>query len=442
MQNIFKLNKKYFSGILTLSLFLFAAVTATATEIKPLNQLQQIAGKQKTNIPQITTNLVEQKGRSYWVEIKASTKQERSALYAGGLDMVEIGTNKVSGFITDEDLAKLEETGIKVLAKTLKDTELQRSFSALAFPSQDAAYHDYDEMLAAILAIAEKHPKKAYVFSIGKTVEGRDIWCLRFNTNATNNNKSKKPGVFIYSTMHAREHLTTEVALGFAQWISDNIDEGEVKEYIAKRDIFIVPMANPDGVEYDIEGGRYKMHRKNTNRKYGAVGVDLNRNFPKSWNTTGASNNPRAETYQGPNPLSEPEAQAVKAFLDKHSNITILNSVHTFGGLVLYPWGDTYDPISDANQLAAFKRIAGKLAGFTGYKAMQASDLYTCGGEMSDWTYDNYKIFSFVTELEPKQSWGGGGFYPGAGVIAGAVERNNKAFWYMVKIADDPINAK
>lgn len=45
-------------------------------------------------------------------------------------------------------------------------------------------------------------------------------------------------------------------------------------------------------------------------------------------------------TFPGPNPHSEPETQAIDGLMSRYrQNIKIYITVHSFGDMVLYPWG-------------------------------------------------------------------------------------------------------
>lgn len=214
----------------------------------------------------------------YWVTVKAADKYERTRLLEAGLSIEEIRPGSVSGTIHKNSLPLLSEKGFvvesrKTLARYLREDRKD-------FPAADSAYHNYQETTDILKGLAAKNPDIASLFSLGKTIEGREMWTLRVNTSAKGGAASAKPGAFYVGTHHAREHLATEVPLLFAVWLLDNRGSRDVKKYIDTLDIFITPMLNPDGVEYDIRGGRYRMHRKNARiNSDKTVGVDLNRNY-------------------------------------------------------------------------------------------------------------------------------------------------------------------
>jgi len=72
----------------------------------------------------------------------------------------------------------------------------------------------------------------------------------------------------------------------------------------------------------------------------GCIGTDPNRNFDFHWGGLGTSNNSCAQTYAGSAPFSEIEAANLRDQLLKYSkNIKVYLSFHSFGQVMLYPWG-------------------------------------------------------------------------------------------------------
>src|SRR5690606_37321070 len=142
----------------------------------------------------------------------------------------------------------------------------------------------------------------------------------------------------------AREHLTTEMCLHIVQRFTDGYatDSG-VRESVDSREIWVVPMANPDGSTYDIASGQYQGWRKNRQDS----GTDLNRNWGYKWGCCGgASDNPSSETYRGSAPFSAPETAALRDFVnsrvvDGTQQIKAAIDFHTYSELVLWPFGHT-----------------------------------------------------------------------------------------------------
>jgi len=397
-------------------------------------QLTQSAPKAEVEIADVKSISSTPLDPRMWITVRAKDSKARTALNSAGLDIVEIKGEITKGIISQSGLAALVKNGYEITSKTTLE-QFNKTFSK-DFPAKDATYHSYQEMTTELNTIASTCKEYCSVVSIGKSSEGRDVWALRFNPSAKGAAVSKLTGVTYMGLHHAREHLSAEIPLIFAKWLADNKTKADVKAVLDKRDIWIVPMVNPDGGEYDIATGQYRWWRKNTRKLSGSnIGVDLNRNYGHRWG--GESSNPSSETYQGPSAFSEPESKVVKAFFDKYTNMKVMISYHTYGGMVLYPWGDADEDIPNAKDLAMHKAMAAKLADFTGYNAMKSSELYIATGDSCDWTYDAHKILSFTIELGPDQS-SYGGFYPGAAMITKEGPKNTQAAFWAAQVADNP----
>ena len=371
-----------------------------------------------------------------WVEVEAPDNKTRTAVSNAGVSIEEVLAGKASGFALPAAVEALRKTGLKFKALPLKSR-----FHPEDFPKEDAAFHNYAERSAELSALAAQGAGLASLFSIGKSLQGRDLLALRLNSAASGNEASTRPGIVFMGNHHAREHLSAEIPLLLAKYLINNREKPEIKTLLAGRDVFIIPMVNPDGVEYDVDGDRYHMHRKNMRQNPdGSAGVDLNRNYGFHWGEGGASTDPGSDTYRGPAPFSEPETQSVKAFIEAHGNLTVLLSFHTFSELILYPWGHTHAPIPDAPALAAYQAMARTMAAWNGYKPQPSSDLYIASGDTTDWAWGARGIFSFTFELTPKSMWSGG-FYPGAAAIASTFQANLRPALYLIDMADNPRRA-
>jgi len=384
-------------------------------------------------VPQASIDVGEQR---YWAEFAVNNRRQRTILAALGMSIDEVLPGSVRGVATKSILDAARAKGFNLRYSTTLENYAGRI--RRDFPSNDALYHNYTEVTDTLKEIATKNPDIARLFSIGKSSLGRELWALHLTANVTRTRLGAKPGAVFIGTHHAREHLSTEVPLMYAMWLAENKNRPDVQAVLAKTDIYILPLINPDGSEYDISTGHYKMWRKNFRKIGNTVGVDINRNYPHNWCQVGASSNPGSDTYCGPNPFSEPETQAVKKFYETVPNIKTTMSYHTYGRMVMYPWGDSDDRITDQRDYQTHKTIAEKLASLGGgYTPMQSNELYLAGGDMNDWTYDQFKIISFTTELDPDQG-SGGGFYPGAAIIQRIMPAQIQAAFYLASISDNP----
>ena len=380
-----------------------------------------------------TPNAAPVDGR-FWVVLEAGDAKTRSAAADAGISIEELRPGRIAGFAAPRALARAKAAGLKVVSANL----VSEKVAALGFPPEDSAYHTYDQTFAELKSLAAKAPALASLFSIGKTVQGRDIWALRLCSDAKGGAPSKLPGAIFIGEHHAREHLSNEVPLALAGRLVDGRADADVARLLATRDITIIPMLNGDGAIYDIEGDKYHMHRKNMrDNGDGTFGVDLNRNYAWGWGGGGASADTNDETYRGPSAFSEPETQAVKAYIDGHANLKVLLTYHTFSELVLYPWGGSDAPIEDADALKAYQTMAGEMGRMTGYTPEQSSQLYIASGDLTDWSWGTHQIYSFTFEMMPKSMWDGG-FYPGTAAIAKSIQLNWRPMLYLIDLADNP----
>lgn len=173
------------------------------------------------------------------------------------------------------------------------------------------------------------------------------------------------PRSFIMSGIHARERGGPDDVLYFvsdllhAKQSGDGLTYGSVTytnkqvQTVLDTGFVFVPLVNPDGVAYDQTTD--SCWRKNRNPKSARgisdVGIDLNRNFDFIWDYTkafnqnadisaAASDEPSSEIFHGTGPFSEPETQNVKWVMDNHANLSWFLDLHSFGGTILYGWGD------------------------------------------------------------------------------------------------------
>ena len=382
----------------------------------------------------------------HFVHLRASNVQERSQI-AQYIHIDQIIEEDVYATLSSYDLSVLKALqGDKIVehhSLAFDEGSDLRSLNndIYDFPDEDDIYHTYDEVLSALDDLRAHYPHIVEIYTLGTTVEEREIPMIRITQKQNRSSELFVPGILFVGSHHAREHLATEVPLLLAQYLVQNYESNsEIKNLIDSRDIYIVPILNVDGKLYDIKGKRYKLWRKNRsfNKNSSKRGVDLNRNYAYGWGTGGSSKSPGSSVYMGPSPFSEPETTAIKNFIEIAPNIRILLSFHTYSELILYPWGGSYNHVGGVDQ-KIFEKMAMDMSKWNNYTPQKASDLYVASGDTCDWAYGVHNIYCFTFELSPSGGlFGGGGFYPGAAIIDRTFNANIGPSLYLIEHSDNP----
>jgi hypothetical protein len=355
-------------------------------------------------------------------------REARSAIAKTGAGIDEVGADYVLVRATPGERKDIEALGYAV----------DPVVGTTDFPPADSNYHNFAEMQADLNTVASAHPSTVHRFTIGSSYEGRPLEAVRISDDGADN--PAEPGVLFVGLHHAREHMTVEVALDLVHMFAESTDPS-ITSLVANRQIYVVPNLNPDGGEYDIATGSYRSWRKNRQPNAGTtqVGTDINRNYSYRWGCCGgSSSNKGSETYRGASAFSTPEASAIRDFVNAHGNVRTAISYHTYGGLILYPYGYTYTDVpSDMTRLDhdTFVAMAQHMAGTSGYTAEQGSDLYITDGDFNDWMYGAKHMYPFTFELA------GNTFYPDDSKIPAELAKNRDAAVYAAQMADCPTSA-
>jgi len=383
-----------------------------------------------------------QKVRSYRVS-EVRDLLDRTKVTVAGAAIVEVDHAEVVATANRRAVRRLRRAGFTV--ERLAAVRQRLRARAADFPTADSAYHNYAEMASATQSVANANPSIVSRFSIGNSYQGRAIWAVKVSDNVGTD--ENEPEVLFTANQHAREHLTVEMALYILNQLVNgyNANEARIRNIVNGREIWIVFMVNPDGVEYDVATGSYRMWRKNRQPNSGttAVGTDLNRNWAFQWGCCGGSSGtPSSETYRGPSPFSAPETQRVRDFVNSRviggvQQIKAHIDWHTYSELILWPYGYTFADTTatlNADDRNAHATLGRNMAATNGYTPEQSSDLYIADGTINDWLWGQHKIFSYTFEMYPTGS--SPGFYPPDEVIGRETSRNREAFLMLLEAAD------
>ena len=384
--------------------------------------------------------------QSYRVE-GVRDRAARSAVAATGAAVELVQGSALVVTATPAEVERIRRLGHRVTL--LAPARAPAAAAPRAFPPADSRYHDYAELSAQVADVAAAFPHLASRFSIGRSVQNRDLWAAKVSDNVTTD--EAEPEVLLTCGQHAREHLSVEMCLYLLDELTSRYgSDSQIRNMVDSREVYIIFNLNPDGSEYDIATGVYRSWRKNRQPNAGtsAVGTDLNRNWSYRWGCCGGSSgSPSSSTYRGPSAFSAPETQRVRDFVNSRvvggvQQLRTAIDFHTYSELVLWPYGYTYSntaPGMNADQDNTFATMGRAMAGTNGYTPQQASDLYVADGTLPDWAWGTHRIFAFTFEMYPRSS--SPGFYPPDEVIARETSRNRAAVLYLLGFSDCPYRA-
>lgn len=107
--------------------------------------------------------------------------------------------------------------------------------------------HDHAGLASILAGLNKAFPDLTQLYSIGKSVDGRDLWCLEVTARKVGDPK-RKPGMWIDGNVHGNEVQGGEVVAYTAWYLCHQYGHLEkVTELLDKRVFYLVPTINPDG---------------------------------------------------------------------------------------------------------------------------------------------------------------------------------------------------
>lgn len=195
------------------------------------------------------------------------------------------------------------------------------------YPPPDAREAELDDVARAL---------GAEIVVYGESVEGRPLRAARVPCRRERSG-APPARVLCAANIHGVEWIGNRVAMGLLRGLSST--EGSLAALREEAEVWVAPCLNPDAYERVWrQRGRGTLKELRTN----ARGVDLNRNFPlppgrRYGRFPGAgSTNPRARTFRGSAPASEPEVASLVRLLDDVPFVASV-SLHSYMGTLITP---------------------------------------------------------------------------------------------------------
>ena len=218
--------------------------------------------------------------------------------------------------------------------------------------------------------VATTTPKKKEEFSIGKSVENRDIMAYQYG-------EGDEEIIFIAGIHGGYEWNTSMLAFEVIDYLKANqtIIPDNLK-------ITIIPVLNPDGL-YETTGkaSRFDLSdipvqlSETISGRFNANEVDLNRNFDCDWQSTSTW---QSRTVSGGDEVfSEPESQAVRNYIENNKPKAVVVWYSAAGGVYS---SSCHNGVS--TETRDLTKIYANASGYTSYEEF---DSYNITGDMVNW---------------------------------------------------------
>lgn len=108
-------------------------------------------------------------------------------------------------------------------------------------------YYDFEQVEGILRQIAEAYPEFVELRSLGKSLQGRDVWLAIVNNPATGEH-TDKPAMYIDGNIHGNEIQAAETVL-YSMWklLESQGSNERLTELLENASFYFVPVANPDG---------------------------------------------------------------------------------------------------------------------------------------------------------------------------------------------------
>jgi carboxypeptidase T len=379
-------------------------------------------------------------GGNTWmsVEILVPRAGDLTSLIAAGIDP-EGALGKPGGpmrFVVDErTLGKLSASGVRV---RVVDGDLVASYASRLKGPADAlgrgvgsmgGYYTLEEVITQLDSLHLLFPNVIGVReSIGVSLQGRAIWAVRVTGDPAT--APARPRVFFTGLTHAREPMGMMTILHLLWYVGERYDvDPEVTHLLGTRELWVVPVVNPDGYEANRRsapngGGMRRKNMRNAVTDDDNRGVDLNRNYGFQWGYDDFGSTPYPEdlAYRGSAPFSEPETQAIRNFCIDRQFLLALN-YHSYSNVLIYPWGYLDEETEDS---LIYREYASAMTRHNGYAYGTGDQVigYPTNGDADDWMYGERSVKPKVLSMTPEVGTGSDGFWPEPDRILPLAEAN------------------
>jgi murein tripeptide amidase MpaA len=110
-------------------------------------------------------------------------------------------------------------------------------------------FYDHAGLGSILARLHREFPSLTKLYSVGKSVEGRDLWCLEVTTDK--GDAKRKPGMYIDGNIHGNEVQGGEAVAYTAWYLCHQYGRlDKVTELLDRCVFYLIPTINPDGRDH------------------------------------------------------------------------------------------------------------------------------------------------------------------------------------------------
>ncbi len=339
-------------------------------------------------------------GPVYIVEVTlANPGTDVDRLSDAGFSVSSLNGNVATVYATVDELLWLKAQGFSYTVAKQQPRTAAPKGGAKAL----GEYHSYADMTTLLQSYASAyganqaiHPDICRLFSLGQSVEGRELWAMLITDHP--DVEEFEPEFKYVSTIHGDETVGTEMCLYFVDYLLNQYGVTDrITRLVNRTAIWVVPLMNPDG--------------QVAVTRYNANGYDLNRSFP-AWPADFSGTQ-----FDGASPDlfgRQPEVQHVMEWTADNS-FTLSANLHTGALLVNYPYDDDgmgsghdaptpddalFEYVSETYSMFNTPMYTNSVPSFP-KGITNGSAWYQIDGGMQDWNYRYVGCNEVTIELSP-----------------------------------------
>jgi len=349
-------------------------------------------------------------------------------------DVAGVKDSVATLYATREEVDSLRREGFKVLSVEEPKRVPEEPQTKAPAGWNWNVIHNHAQVTAFVQDLAAQHPDLVRVTSIGRSVQGRDIWAVKITDNPDVD--EVEPEVRYVGAIHGDEVVGIEMNLRFMDLLVRYYGKSRrVTELVNETELWFIPLWNPDGRE--------------AQERYNANGYDLNRVFPNEADSVTSN-----VLYGPPRDLSELDAEApeVSSFMrfSEQRRFVTGGSFHGGAVVIVYgwssspdpdqTWGSMYTPVPDRDLYVSlaneYVRFNGPLAHSNDFPEEvdepagieNSAAWYIVAGCSQDWAYKVTGMLDFDIELSEIK-------FPSASTIQAYWEQNQASMMALAETA-------